>query len=126
MLRKARIDAPGTLHHIIVMGIERRKIFYDDKLPSNASKHPITGIVRRHHLYAGNIQRQIKKAGIDAGIPKRITAHTLRHGFAAHLLENSYDIRRIQELPGHSSLQTTMIYTHVAGKNRLGVTSPLD
>jgi site-specific recombinase XerD len=52
--------------------------------------------------------------------------HTLRHSFATQLLENGYDIRTIQELLGHQNLQTTMIYTHVASKNILGVRSPLD
>ena len=45
---------------------------------------------------------------------------------ATHLLENGYDIRTIQTLLGHSSLRTTMIYTHVAGKNLMGVISPFD
>jgi site-specific recombinase XerD len=62
----------------------------------------------------------------SAGIVKRASIHTLRHSFATHLLENGYDIRTIQELLGHNSLQTTMIYTHVASKNILGVKSPLD
>ena len=92
----------------------------------NLSIDPITKIVRRHHVYHGNLQRQIKRAGIKAKIAKRITVHTLRHSFATHLLESGYDIRTIQELLGHSDLRTTMVYTHVAMKNRLGVKSPLD
>jgi site-specific recombinase XerD len=51
---------------------------------------------------------------------------SLRHSFATHLLERGYDIRTIQQLLGHKFLQTTMIYTHVATKNILGVRSPLD
>jgi site-specific recombinase XerD len=61
-----------------------------------------------------------------AGIAKPSSIHTLRHSFATHLLEKGYDIRTIQELPGHRFLQTTMIYTHVAKKNILRVRSPLD
>ena len=63
---------------------------------------------------------------MKTGITKQASVHTLRHSFATHLLEKGYDIRTIQELLGHTNLQTTMIYTHVAKKNILGVRSPLD
>ncbi len=65
----------------------------------------------------GSIQKIIKKSAQKAGILKKVTPHTLRHCFATHLLEAGCDIRHIQKLLGHSNLQTTQIYTHVANKD---------
>ncbi len=90
------------------------------------SVDPRSKIIRRHHRHPSNLQKHLKRAAKRAGIPKRITVHTLRHSFATHLLEDGYDIRTIQELLGHSSVKTTMVYTHVAAKNLMGVKSPLD
>lgn len=90
------------------------------------SVDPQSGIRRRHHLHVSMLQRRFKAAVRAANISQNASVHTLRHSFATHLLQKGYDIRTIQELLGHSNLQTTMIYTHVSGKNILGVTSPLD
>jgi integron integrase len=87
---------------------------------------PRTNLVRRHHVHPVLLQKAFKAAVGKAGITKQASVHTLRHSFATHLLEKGYDIRTIQDLLGHQNLQTTMIYTHVASKNVLGVRSPLD
>jgi integron integrase len=93
---------------------------------SKLSIEPVSGIVRRYHLYPTTIQKAFQRAVAGAGLVKRATVHTLRHSFATHLVERGYDIRTIQELLGHADVSTTMIYTHVATKNKLGVASPLD
>lgn len=86
----------------------------------------VSGRLRRHHLHETAVQRAVRRAVRESGIAKRATCHTFRHSFATHLLEDGYDIRTIQELLGHSSVRTTMIYTHVLNRGAGGVRSPLD
>lgn len=82
--------------------------------PSHSlSTDPRVGVVRRHHVSESVLQKAVGSAARAAGIHRPVSAHTLRHTFATHLLLNGVDIRQIQEYLGHSHVETTMIYTHV-------------
>lgn len=72
------------------------------------------------------VRKVLKRALAEIGLKKRVTLHSLRHGFATHLLEDGTDIRMIQALLGHSALQTTAHYTRVSNRLMQKVTSPLD
>lgn len=77
-------------------------------------------------LTTRNIQKIIKGSKSRAGIDKKVTPHTLRHSFATHLLEQGTDIRMIQALLGHASLNTTQVYTHISQDAIKKVANPLD
>ncbi len=90
----------------------------------------------RHWLFAGQnpeqpltraaVHKFFQKARRKAGITKKVSVHGLRHSFATHLLESGINIRKIQLLLGHRSLQSTQIYTHVARDYLEDTPSPLD
>ncbi len=82
---------------------------------------------RNGEQYSQSSARSILKNALQGTkITKRVTLHTLRHSYATHLLESGTDIRYIQELLGHNSPKTTMIYTHVSSHKLQNIKSPFD
>ncbi len=92
----------------------------------NLFTNPKTGERGRWHVDDSILRKAFRIAALNTGIHKRVTPHCFRHSFATHLLENGYNIRAVQELLGHKSVETTMIFTHVMSKGNLAVRSPLD
>ena len=83
-------------------------------------------VERRWYTSTRTLQKAVKRAIQIAGVHKHGGCHTFRHTFATELLRAGYDIRTIQELLGHTSVQTTQIYTHVVKQGPHEVRSPLD
>jgi integrase/recombinase XerD len=79
-----------------------------------------------NHYSARSAQQIMQEAKQAAGITKKGSVHILRHSYATHLMEGGTDIRIIQELLGHNSIKTTMLYTHVSKKDIEKIESPLD
>ncbi len=93
------------------------KYFYD----------PEKKIKYRLHIHDSTVSKAIKIALRKLKIDKpTASAHTFRHSFATHLLQNNYDIRTVQELLGHKDVRVTMVYTHIIKNLGMGVKSPLD
>jgi integrase/recombinase XerD len=80
----------------------------------------------QRHISTTTVSRVLQKVIRETGLSKKVTMHTLRHCFATHLLEAGTDIRILQVLLGHSSIRTTLRYTHITDRLVQKLVSPLD
>ncbi|MFA5022295.1 MAG: site-specific tyrosine recombinase/integron integrase [Patescibacteria group bacterium] len=107
--------------------ISEKLVFVLSKLVKNksAGEYLFSGQKFNSHLTTRSAEKIFQNALVQADIKKQANCHSLRHSFATHLLEAGTDIRYIQTLLGHSSLQTTQIYTKVSNKYLSQIKSPL-
>ena len=83
--------------------------------------------LKGNSLHARSLQNIVNAAMVKSGFPSgKYTAHTLRHSFGTHLLDNGCDLHSIKELLGHVKIETTMIYLHLQQSKRNQIVSPLD
>lgn len=93
---------------------------------ADLSIDPRTEIKRRHHISESSLRKQVNRALKKCGLIRQCACHTFRHSFATRLLESGYDIRTVQELLGHSNVETTQKYCHVLNQGAAAIVSPAD
>ena len=114
-----RLTGKGGKERVLPLGrvaCERVGRYLDEVRPRLVrGKDPGTLFLSRtgRKLNRERIWQFIRRLALKGGLAKNVHPHTLRHSFATHLLEGGADLRSVQEMLGHASIDTTQIYTHV-------------
>jgi len=132
-LKISNLNFPEKIGHIKQAKGNKDRIFNIPEFLIEDLQHQAEKQKDKEYLFTGrngklstrNLQKIVSSAAQRAKL-NGVHCHTLRHSFATHLLENGVDIRKIQELLGHSDLSTTQIYTHVSTEELKKIKSPID
>lgn len=117
---KGKRDRYVPLSDYILQGLRK---YVKSSFPVN---YLFNGRVKGDPLGKSAVQQAFRLAVKKAGIQKSVSVHSLRHTYATHLLEQGVDIVTIKELLGHATIETTMMYLHVAKVTQVDAHSPLD
>jgi len=118
-------NAKGAKDRITIMSAKVAGVL-EKYIKNKSADDYVFESARGGKLTERSAQKIFARALKISGIKKQASCHSLRHSFAAHLLEEGTDIRYIQKLLGHKRLETTQIYTKVANNNLRNIKSPLD
>lgn len=124
---KAAADAKGGKHRQVPLGkrlLHQLRTYYRSKRPEGTRLFPGQG--RRPSMCRAAFTQPLRRALAEADIDKPVTAHTLRHSFATHMIEAGADLRSVQLLLGHAYIETTAIYVHLTHARRGQLPNPLD
>jgi integrase/recombinase XerD len=125
MLIRVR-EGKGRKDRFVMLSLRLREVLRSYWRAARPAEWMFPSWRENRHLSVGSVSQACLDASKQCGLTKRITAHTLRHSFATHLLEGGTDTRVIQVLLGHSRIDTTARYTRVAAHLIAATPSPLD
>ena len=127
--RILRIRGKGDRVREVPLGdrlLQELRAYWKAHRPPGPHLFPAVGPGRRTTISPRSVWRALQRAATKAAIEKRVSAHVLRHSYATHLVEAGTDLRSVQLLLGHSSVETTTVYVHLTHARRADLPSPLD
>ncbi|RYG87621.1 tyrosine recombinase XerC [bacterium] len=116
--RCARVRGKGAKERMVLFGEPCREAlaFYLARRRPAEGEEALFVNAEGRALTTRTVQNVVKRWALAAGLPPSISPHTLRHTFATHLLDGGADLKTVQQLLGHESLETTQIYTHLSSE----------